>query len=138
MKNFLILVIAIFSLQMLSAQEQIFQPKDTISHSEDKVYDFTEPDIKPKYPEGMEGFYKFVIKNFQQPNKEGLYGKVVPTFIVEKDGSISNIKILKDVGYGSGDEAIRVLKKSGKWIPALINGHKVRSFASFSINIDTR
>lgn len=138
MKNLLLLTITIFTFQLISAQQQNPPSQDKIYQSEDKVYEFTEPDVKPKYPGGMEALYKFVIKNFQQPNKEGLYGKVMPTFIVEIDGSISDIKILKGVGYGSGEEAIRVLKKSGMWIPAEVNGQKVRCLASLSINIDTR
>lgn len=48
------------------------------------------------------------------------------TFVVEKDGTLSNIKVLKDIGYGTGEEAVKVLQLSPKWNPAELNGRKVR------------
>ena len=44
------------------------------------------------------------------PDEEGLNGKVFVSFVVEKDGSLTDIKVLRDIGYGTGKEAIRVLK----------------------------
>ncbi len=55
-----------------------------------------------------------------------IQGKVFLTFIVEADGSITHIKILRDIGYGCGKEAVRVMALSPKWIPGVQNGHKVR------------
>ncbi|WP_235831720.1 energy transducer TonB [Flavobacterium rhamnosiphilum] len=93
---------------------------------------------KPKYPGGMEKFYKFVGKNFNIPEeveKNKIKGKVYLTFIVEMDGTLSDIKIIKDMGYGTGDEAVRVLKLSPKWIPAKINNKPVRVEYSLPITI---
>ncbi|MNY74901.1 Gram-negative bacterial tonB protein [compost metagenome] len=58
-------------------------------------------------------------------------------FMVEKDGSLSEFKIEKDLGYGAGDEAIRVLKLSPKWIPATENGKAVRVSYSLPITIQS-
>ena len=55
--------------------------------------------------------------------------------MVEKDGSLSEFKVVKDLGYGSADEAIRVLKLSPKWIPASENGKPVRVMYSLPITI---
>ena len=64
--------------------------------------------------------------NFTPPDEPGLKGKVTVSFVVEKDGSLTDIKVLKDIGYGSGREAERVMRKSPKWTPAEQNGRKVR------------
>ena len=58
--------------------------------------------------------------------EKGVEGKAFMSFIVEQDGSLSNIKVLKEPGYGSGKEASRVLALSPKWNPGIQNGHKVR------------
>lgn len=131
MKNYLFIFISILSLQMISGQEPTSQSIDTI-------YDYKDVDIKPDFSEGLGGLYKFIIKNFHQPKIKGLYGNVMSTFVIETDGSITDIKVMKDVGYGSREEIIRVLKKSGKWIPASLNGQTVRCHYQVPIRIDTR
>jgi hypothetical protein len=64
-----------------------------------------------------------VDKNFKIEEKD-IKGKIYTTFIIEKDGSISDIKILRDLGYGTGKEIIRVLKLSPKWSPGIKDGKK--------------
>jgi periplasmic protein TonB len=66
-----------------------------------------------------------------------LKGKVYVTFVVEKDGSLTDIKVLRDIGYGTGKEAIRVLSKCPKWMPGEQNGKKVRVLYSLPITIQT-
>lgn len=128
MKNFLLLVIAFFSFQLMNAQEPTFQPRDTI-------YDFKEVDVKPEYPGGVEAFNKFIAKNFKAPEEEGLNGKIIITFVIEIDGSITDIKVLQDIGYGSGAEVFKVLTMSKKWIPAKLNDIPVRVLYQFPITI---
>lgn len=128
MKNFLFLAIAFFTFQFVDAQEQL--PK-----SIDTIYEIKDVDIKPEFPGGMEAFYKFIAKNFKTPEEEGLNGKIITTFTIEIDGSISNIKVLQDIGYGSGAEVFRVLTLSKKWIPAQLNNFPVRVLYQFPITI---
>ena len=52
--------------------------------------------------------------------------KIYTTFIVEKDGTITNVNIVRDIGFGTGEEAARVIKLSPKWIPAKKAGVPVR------------
>jgi protein TonB len=59
--------------------------------------------------------------------------KVIVQFVVDIDGSVSNIRTLSNVGYGMEQEAIRVLKKADKWDPAIQNGHQVKAYRSQSI-----
>ena len=107
------------------------------SADENAVYNNAEITEKPEFQGGMELFYKFVGENFRAPEKEGLKGKVYITFIVEKDGSINDVKSLRDIGYGTGEEAIRVMNICPKWTPGKINGEPVRTLYSLPITIHT-
>lgn len=108
---------------------------DKIPNEELKSFDAIEK--KPDFVGGMKSFYEFIAKNYRTPDVEGLKGKVYLTFVVEIDGSISDIKVLKDIGYGTGEEAIRVLKKSPKWKPGEQNGKKVRCIYHLPLNIQS-
>lgn len=70
-------------------------------------------------------------------SKQKIEGKLFVEFMVEKDGSLSEFNVVKDLGYGAGDEAIRVLKLSPKWIPATENGQAVRVMYSLPITIQS-
>jgi beta-lactamase regulating signal transducer with metallopeptidase domain len=94
--------------------------------------------IQPQFPGGIEKFYMFVGQNFRMPeefSKHKMEGKLFVEFMVEKDGSLSEFKIVKDLGYGVSDEVIRVLKLSPKWIPATENGQAVRVLYSLPITL---
>jgi hypothetical protein len=99
------------------------------------IYSTAGIDVKPDFPGGIDEFNRFVAKNFNPPNVAGLKGKVYVTFVIEKDGSLTDIKILRDLGYGTGKEAIRVLELSPKWLPGEQNGQKVRCTYSLPISI---
>lgn len=76
---------------------------------------------------------EFFVKNIRYPKaakKAHIEGRVILEAIVEKDGSISNIRVLKgqELGHGLPEEAIRVLKMTPKWKPAVANGKEVRSY----------
>ncbi len=108
----------------------------TITPDDDNlIYNIAGIEVKPDFPGGLEKFYQFFNNNFQIPDEEDLKGKVYATFVVEKDGALSEIKILRDIGYGTGGESIRVLKLSPKWIPGKQNGKIVRVLYSMSFPI---
>ena len=131
MKNILFLVIAFFAIQTVSAQ-------DSTKVSNSTVYNTAQIEVKPEFPGGYEEFYKFIGKNYKTPNVGGLKGKVYVTFVIEKDGSIDEIRVLRDIGYGTGKEAIRVLKLCPNWIPGEQDGKKVRCTFSLPISIQSR
>ncbi|MBA0884141.1 energy transducer TonB [Flavobacterium undicola] len=106
-----------------------------VEESDDQVYSTAGIEVKPDFPGGMDKFYSFVGKNYRTPEEEGLKGKVYVSFVVEKDGSLTDIKVLRDIGYGTGKEAIRVLQKSPKWNPGIQNGKPVRVQYSLPIAI---
>ena len=105
-----------------------------VIEEDNTIYTKDRVEVHPEFPGGIEKFYAFVAKNYKMP-EERLKGKVFVIFIVEKDGSLTDIKILRDIGYGTGKEAIRVLKLSPKWRPAELNGKKVRCSYSLPITL---
>jgi beta-lactamase regulating signal transducer with metallopeptidase domain len=90
----------------------------------------------PEFPGGIVAFYKFIGTNFKVPTELKGSGKVFLTFMVEKDGSLSEFEILKDIGFGTGEEVLRVLKLSPKWIPGKENNETVRVKYSLPIQIE--
>lgn len=108
-----------------------------VEENTNEIYNVAGIEVKPDFPGGMEKFYKFVGNNYKTPEEEGLKGKVYVTFVVEKDGSLTDIKVLRDIGYGTGAEAIRVLKKCPRWTPGEQNGKKVRVLYSLPITIQS-
>lgn len=109
----------------------------SVVEEDNTIYNTAGIEVKPDFPGGLEKFYKYVGKNFQVPEEEGLKGKVFVTFVVEKDGSLTDIKVLRDIGYGTGKEAIRVLKSCPRWNPGEQNGKKVRVLYSLPISIQS-
>ena len=100
-----------------------------------KKYPYNLPSEKPQPRNGMKDFYDFISRNYKTPNVTGLGGLIYLTFIIEKDGKITDIKVLKDIGFGSGIEAIRVLSQYGYWLPGKERGVPVRVMYSLPITI---
>lgn len=92
--------------------------------------------IQPEFPGGITAFYKFIGNNFKVPAELKSSGKLLLTFMIEKDGSLSEFEILSDIGFGTGEEAIRVLKLSPKWTPGKENDKIVRVKYSLPIQLD--
>ena len=102
----------------------------------DSIYKISEVDKKPEFTGGESSFYKFIGSKFVVEDKRKYYGKIITEFVVEKDGSLTDFKTISDFGFGSGDEAIRVLKLSPNWVPAEKNGKVVRSVYNFPLTIN--
>lgn len=100
---------------------------------DNEVYNTAAVEVRPKFPGGINKFHVFLKKNYvtsQEIIDEEAYGGIFANFIIEKNGSVSNIKVLRDFGYGSGKELERVLKLSPNWIPAIKDGNPVRCLYS--------
>ncbi len=90
---------------------------------------FTVVEVMPEYPGGVNEMMKFLAENIKYPTvakENGVSGKVYVSFIVEKDGLISDITILRGIGAGCDEEAIRVIKMMPKWKPGTQRGQAVR------------
>jgi TonB family protein len=105
--------------------------------SQDTVYDFVTIDQQPTFQGGMDKFYEYLSKSVKYPKEavaKNIQGKVFLSFIVEKDGALSNINVDRKLGAGTDEEAVRVLAESPKWIPGKIAGKPVRVKYNIPIN----
>lgn len=98
-------------------------------------YDYTIVEDKPEYPGGINEFYRYVAKNFKAPEERGLNGKVVISFVVEKDGKAKQSKIIRSMGPQVDAEAIRIVDNCKPWKPGKKRGILVRTLYSLPINI---
>lgn len=101
-----------------------------IENLEDKLTDdhvYVSVETMPEYPGGINAFREFIAANYKTPkaNKD-IKGSLIVQFVIETDGSMSNIKVVRDLGYGTGFEAVRVLKLAEKWKPGIQDGKPVR------------
>ena len=90
---------------------------------------FSVVEVMPQYPGGLAAMLKYIRENIKYPEqamKEGIQGRVTVSFIVEKDGSISNVKAVRSVHPLLDKEAVRMVKSMPKWSPATQNGKPVR------------
>ncbi|RZJ36133.1 MAG: energy transducer TonB [Flavobacterium sp.] len=94
-------------------------------------------DRQPEFPGGIGKFYAYIGNNFKKIELEDEASiRVFVSFVIEKDGSMTEIRVLRDPGYGAGTEAIRVLKSlPTKWKPGIIAGQPVRTAYSLPITI---
>lgn len=114
-----------------------------IKEEEDEIETqiFTIVENQPEFPGGMEALYKYLAQNIKYPQlarDNNITGKVYVTFVVEKDGSIANPKVLRDIGGGCGAEAIRVVKSMPKWTPGKQRGKAVRVQFNLPVNFNLR
>jgi protein TonB len=90
---------------------------------------FTSVEQVPEFAGGLEKFGAYLGKNIRYPavaRENNVQGRVICTFVVERDGSLTDIKVVRGIGSGCDEEAIRVLKNSPKWKPGIQNGRPVR------------
>ncbi len=100
-----------------------------LKEAENQVYSSLAVESYPEYPGGIKAFYDLLKKNYVVPKyliENDIKVKVYVSFVIEKDGSLSDIKIRHDPGYGTGKELVRVLKLMPNWKPATVNGKPVR------------
>ena len=107
------------------------------TNADGETQKYSELEIKPEPKNGIMDFYNYIGKNYRTPNVQGLKGKVYITFVVDKDGKIVEPKILRDLGYGTGQEAIRVVTSYNGFVPGELRGQKVRCTYSLPIAIQS-
>lgn len=103
-------------------------PDISLQQDEDPVY--SEVDTPPSFPGGMSKLMHFLSKNLKYPEqsaKNGIEGKVIVSFIVEKDGRLTNIRVEKSVAPELDAEAVRVISVMPKWNPGKQKGKTVRT-----------
>ena len=99
------------------------------SNNSTDVMDFVSVDVVPTFPGGMKAFYSFLGEQIKYPKEAAekkVEGKVFLKFIVEKDGSLGEVEVISGPGYGTNEEALRVIKASPKWNPGMVKNKPVR------------
>ena len=117
LKVALMMLVLLFSFMTSTAQTK----------KNDMVFDVVE--VMPQFPGGQIAMLKYIMENMKYPEqavKEGIQGRVTVRFIVEKDGSISDVKPVLSVHPLLNKEAVRVVKSMPKWTPGKQNGKPVR------------
>jgi periplasmic protein TonB len=128
MKYFL-LIILFSSVGNLSQAQTPNKPEeyDTI---------FTKPEIFAKYPGGEDEWKKYLKKNMKYPKKawwDEMETDIIVKVTFDKDGNIKEVQHMNTSGYGFEEEAVRLVKKSGKWNPAIHRGKPVACAGSLKI-----
>lgn len=98
---------------------------------------FTVVENPPKFPGGEEKLYQYLGTKITYPKEaeeKGISGRVFVQFVIEKDGNITDVKVVKGIGGGCDKEAIRVVKAMPNWIPGTQRGKKVRVRIKLPIN----
>ncbi len=102
---------------------------------EKKIFTAVEKD--PRFPGGIDGFYKFLTQNLKYPTEarqNNIQGKVFLTFVVERDGNLSDIKVVRSLSSETDAEALRLVKSPPKWEPGMQNGVAVRVQYTMPVN----
>ena len=124
----------------ITAVEPAFVLLESLSPSSDKpvpdsVYNIV--DVMPEFPGGAEAMMKYIANNVKYPEEakeQGISGRVFVQFVIEKDGSVSNVKVLRRIGGGCDEEAVRVVKAMPKWKPGMREGKPVRVSYNLPLN----
>jgi protein TonB len=109
-----------------SELQVVEEPKPVV---EEKTYDIFDIQKPPSFPGGEKELMKYLADNIKYPalaRENNITGTAALSFVVGKDGSVSDVSILKDPGGGCGKEAVRVVQSMPKWIPGEANGNAVK------------
>jgi len=115
--------------QNTEVQEYIPPVKVEEEESSDETQIFAVVESMPEFPGGEAALYKYLAENIKYPQmakESGIQGRVFVTFVVEKDGSVTDVRVLRGIGGGCDEEAIRVVKNMPRWTPGKQRGKAVR------------
>lgn len=104
-------------------------PVDDDDDEEEEAQIFTVVESMPGFPGGEAARIKYLNNNIKYPQmarESGIQGRVFVTFVVEKDGSVTDVRVLRGIGGGCDEEAIRVIQNMPKWQPGKQRGKPVR------------
>ncbi len=112
--------------------EYVAPPPSAVAVEEEEIEEaeiFTVVEESPSFPGGEEARIRFLQENIEYPQmarESGIQGTVYMTFVVEPSGSVSAVRVLRGIGGGCDEEAVRVIQKMPKWNPGKQRGKPVR------------
>jgi protein TonB len=110
-------------------EQVVYQAVEVEPEEEETQQIFTIVENQPEPVGGISAFYEYVGKNLKYPNlarRNNIEGRVFIQFVVEKDGSLTDVKVLKGIGGGCDEEAVRIISNAPKWKPGKQRGRPVR------------
>jgi protein TonB len=119
----------------------VLAQKTVVSQKDQKEEPFNVVEDMPAFPGGMEAMIVYLSSNIKYPadaKKQKVDGRVLVKFVVEKDGSITEVKVIKPAFPSLDAEAIRVVKAMPKWKPGYQNGQAVRVQFAMPINFSLK
>lgn len=125
MKNFILSFVLLALPAVLLSQHTDKIQQDTVK--EEMIYDM--PEIMPEFPGGADALDEFLKNNIKYPQaakEKGIQGKVYVQFVVEKDGSVTNVNVRRSAHPLLDAEAVRAVKLMPNWKPGTMRGKKVR------------
>ena len=134
MKKALIIGAALLLLATTASAQNV----DTANHSDELFVKYEED---PEFPGGLKALYKFIEENMQYPQiaaENCIGGRVYVQFEVDTDGTVQNPKILRDIGGGCGEEALRIVRLMPKWKPGRFYGKVVKTTFNLPIFFDKK
>jgi protein TonB len=132
-------VLVLVALMMAFGFSTASAQKTVVSQKNEKVFDVVEQ--MPEYPGGMQALFEFLSQNIKYPEdaqKQKVEGRVIATFVVETDGSISNIEVVKHAFPSLDAEAVRVLSAMPNWTPGKQSGKVVRVKYTVPLNFNLK
>lgn len=126
-----------FSLKTVPAAASVSVPTISTSPVAPRSNEYDVADIQPEFPGGISKLIQYISANLRYPRQaqeSNVQGKVFSTFVVEADGTISNIVIERSLGYGCDEEVIRLLKAMPKWKAGESKGKAIRTRFRLPIN----
>ena len=117
-KEFLLAVVLLLNCGAVAAQN------DSVDR-ESMIFSF---EVDPEFPGGIDSLYVYLCHNLSYPaeaREQGISGKVFVSFVVERDGSVADVKILKDIGGGCGEAVVEAVKNMPRWTPGRLGGKPV-------------
>ena len=134
MKKALIIGAALLLLATTASAQNV----DTANHSDELFVEYEEDS---EFPGGLEALHKFIEENMQYPQiaaENCIGGRVYVQFEVDTDGTVLNPKILRDIGGGCGEEALRIVRLMPKWKPGRFYGKVVKTTFNLPIFFDKK
>jgi periplasmic protein TonB len=115
--------------QNTEVQEYVAPVKTEEEESAEEAQIFMVVESMPEYPGGEAALYSFLAENIKYPQmakESGIQGRVFVTFVVERDGRVTDVRVLRGIGGGCDEEAVRVVESMPKWTPGKQRGKSVR------------
>lgn len=137
MKRILFFVMVLM-VNMVSVGQDVRKDKDARTEQDGAIFTIVEQ--MPEFPGGMEALYQFLASNIKYPGgpDDCVNGKVIVSFVIEKDGTVSDAKVVRKLHPAFDEEALRVVKLMPKWEPGRQDGKPVRVQFNLPINFSLK